>query len=542
MLRHISALILAVLALTAACSTEPVVTVSDEPRATVPEMVPPPGVHDPSSYRQRVFYELWVRSFQDSDGDGVGDFKGLTSRLDELADLGVGGVWLMPHFPSPLADSGYDVADYTAVHPDYGTMADFEEFVAEAHKRNILVYADMVFNHTSDQHVWFQDVLDNGQASSFFEYYVWSPTPATRCVDLLAGPFGDVRWTKNDDIGLYYLHQFYPRQPDLNFESPVMQEALLDVLRFWMDKGVDGFRFDVPDRYFEEGDLCSRSHKTVEFHGRLREVISGGIGKLDRGWVGEIWGLNADTSRFFGPAGDPMIFNFNMLYTMYLAAGVGSTAKPVANQVRAMLADLPEESRWGLFLGNHDTPRFSETAAGNIARQKLAATTILTLPGVPWIWMGDELGLRQLQRGFKVDWRDGTRTPMPWEGGVDGLGFSTATPHLPFAPGSEAQAWNLQRKDPESLLNHYRRVIAVRNANPALQDGSYEALVVEDARYVYRRAAGGNEVFVVHNYGREKPVTWTPPTATEDLLTGVRFAKGEEVPVPPSASRLLRRL
>jgi glycosidase len=502
---------------------------------------PPGGKADPASYRGRVFYELWVRSFQDSDGDGIGDFKGLTSRLDELADLGIGGIWLMPTFPSPLADSGYDVADYTAVHPDYGTLGDLDAFLKEAHKRNILVYLDMVFNHTSDEHKWFQAAITS-PVNPYHDYYVWAPAPASGCSDVIAGPFGTTRWTKNATVGAYYFHQFYPRQPDLNFESPALRAALLDVLQFWMDRGVDGFRFDVPDRYFEDGDKCAHTAKTLAFHADLRTKISGGTGKLARGFVGEIWGMHKEVEPFFGPAGDPMIFNFMLMYSFY-AAGMGLGPGPVAVEVQNMLG-VPAESRWGVILGNHDTPRFADVAQNDPQRMRLGAALEMTLPGVPFMWMGDELGLRMGPQ-VRIDWRDGSRTPYPWAAADPGHGFTKAkTPHLAYSPDSASRAYDVQRADPESLLNYYRRLIAARNGSPALNDGGFEEVYRDAAVWVFRRYAEGESVWVAMNFGNaEQSIRLTGdgvPAALTDLLTGEPVSRAAAVPLAPYQTRLLR--
>lgn len=505
--------------------------------ATIPEMTPPPGRNaDPASYGGRVFYELWVRSVQDSDGDGIGDFKGLESRLDELADLGIGGIWLMPTFPSPLADSGYDVADYYAVHPDYGTLEDLDRFVAAAHKRNILVYLDMVFNHTSDQHAWFKSAL-TGPTSPYFDYFVWGPEPLTKCTDVASGPFGRERWQKVDALDLYYFHQFYPRQPDLNYRSAALRAEMLGVLDYWMKRGIDGFRFDVPDRFFESGDQCAHNPETLAFHAELRETISG-TGTLKRGFVGEIWGLHHEVKPFFGPQGNPMIFSFELLFSLYGGIGAGSSPGPIAVQVEEMLKDLPAESRWGLIVGNHDTPRFAEVAAGDPRKLRLAAAVQLTLPGVPFLWMGDELGLR-MGKQYNIDWRDGARTPYPWAKDEPGLGFTTAiNPHLAFAPGSESQTYDVQRADPGSLLNYYRRLIAVRNAEPGLQSTVYTEIARDGGLWVYRRGTGADEVIVALNFSSNSTKWSLPGAARLDLMTGETVSG--EVTLAGGQTRILK--
>ncbi|MEM6959474.1 MAG: alpha-amylase family glycosyl hydrolase, partial [Myxococcota bacterium] len=239
-------------------------------------------VADDEWYRHAVFYELWVRSFQDSDGDGIGDFPGLTSRLDYLQELGVEALWLMPFFPSPLIDSGYDVADYIGVNPDYGTLEDVDAFLAAAEERGIRVYLDLVFNHVSDQHPWFLDSRENPDGERG-DWFVWEDEEGENCSAPL-GVFGDERWAFDETRGQYYFHQFFPRQPDLNFESEEVQQALLDSARFWLERGVDGFRLDVPYHYAEEPPECEHLPGSFAFLRRLRALTD----EFDASMVGEV--------------------------------------------------------------------------------------------------------------------------------------------------------------------------------------------------------------------------------------------------------------
>ncbi|RMF18454.1 MAG: alpha-amylase [Candidatus Dadabacteria bacterium] len=501
---------------------------------------PAPQVPEPPSttlqanardWRSRVFYEAWIRSMQDSDGDGIGDLRGMVDRLDELADLGIGGIWLMPIFPSPLADSGYDVSDYTDIHPDYGTLTDFDAFVDAAHEHGILVWLDMVFNHTSDQHDWFQSAL-TGPSSPYFDYFVWATEPVTTCSDVPPiHPFGPDRWTYVKDLDLYYFHQFLPRQPDLNLANPRVQDAVLDVLRFWMDRGVDGFRFDVPDRYIESGNFCSHTTATAAFHKRLREVIGGPDGNA-RGFVGEIWGTFEQNHDFFGKDADPAIFNFELMFALYEML-LGGSNRAAAAAVDLSLDTLRDDSVWALIIGNHDTPRIAEILGDDPERLELAFSALLTLPGVPFIWMGDELGLTSGDT-FRVDWRDGSRTPMPWDTTVPAYGFTSGTPHLPFAPNAARRTWSAQLSEAHSLLAHVRRLIHWRNALPGLQTGDYRALHRDRQLWVFARG----ESVVGLNTSRLTTAVWpaTLPGGT-DLLSGETISAG--TPLPPGAMILL---
>lgn len=531
--------LLAGLLLAATLTACPPDTPSDVVDLPVVAPTPPPGGADPSTFRERVFYELWVRSYQDSNGDGIGDLKGLEQRLDMLAKLGIGGIWLMPTFPSPLQDSGYDVANYRDVHPDYGSVADLERVIEAAHDRGMLVWLDMVFNHVSDLHPWFQNALTNPAAPTR-DWFVWSPEPTTRCVDVpnQFTPFGTDRWTWSDEIGAWYFHQFYPRQPDLNFRNPAVQEELLDTLRYWMDLGVDGFRFDVPDRFFENGHRCAMQPETVEFHGRMRELISG-RGRLDRGFVGEIWGVQDEVRTFFGPAGDPAIFAFEWLAALWTGAVVGESGTVLAKAARTHLAGLPAESRWGLILGNHDTPRIGSIAGGDVSRLKLAAALQLTLPGIPFVWAGEELGL-EMGTSFLVDGRDGARTPMPWEADAPGLGFTTAdTPFLAFSPDSAAKAQDRQAADPESLWHWYRRLIMLRNAEPALHGAEYRELAADGNIYVFERGQGQDRRIVAFNLSRTASRRWVGPAVEADDLLGGGRHRLRDLHLPPASVRIL---
>jgi glycosidase len=366
---------------------------------------------------------------------------------------------------------------------------------------------------------------------------VGSAAPTTRCADVVAGPFGSERWTKIEAAGMYYFHQFYPRQPDLNFENPEVQEELLNVLRYWMDRGIDGFRFDVPDRYFEEENSCAHNQATIDFHARMRETISG-TGTLKRGFVGEIWGMHHEVKPFFGPSGNPMIFSFNMMFALYSVA-LGLGPEPVSVLVDEMLRDLPAESRWGIFTGNHDTPRFADVAAGNRTRLQLGAALVLTMPGVPYIWMGDELGLHA-GSDFNVDWRDGTRTPYPWDDSA-GFGFTTGDePHLDYAPDSGPKSFARQRAEEGSLLNYYRTLIGVRNGSPALQSGTYALVHVDDALWVFDRVAPEDIVRVIHNLAHTEAKAWPLNRDAVDLVSGVEYEAGEPLWVAPGGTAILR--
>ncbi len=453
---------------------------------------PPPYVPDDRWHRQVVFYELWVRSFQDSDGDGIGDLPGLTSRLDYLADLGVGGLWLMPTYPSPLADSGYDVADYVGVHPDYGTLDDLDTFLAEAHARGIHVYLDLVFNHTSREHPWFVDSQAN-PTGEHGDWFVWADEPGLNC-DGAGGPFGDQRWSLDDVRGQYYFHQFYPAQPDLDFDEPAMRAALLDVMRFWLDRGVDGFRLDVPYRYVEELPMCTHLPGTYDFLRQMRGVTDA---YDDRSMVGEVLADAPTLATYVESDVLQMVFMLGNAFT-YWSAGQSHSGTGLGNMMDDMVAAMPEGGgTFATLIGNHDLPRATD-AVHEEAALKMMAAAQLTFPGVPFVYYGEELGM-QPGTDFIVDSRDSARTPMQWDATAS-AGFTTGTPFLALAPEHETRNVEAMSGDEGSMLAFYRRLIHLRNDTPALRTGTYQRVLGTGARVLafWRRHPDGDRLVVVH--------------------------------------------
>lgn len=450
----------------------------------------PPFVEDPSWHRHAVFYELWVRSFQDSDGDGIGDLAGLTSRLDYLEELGVGGLWLMPTYPSPLADSGYDVADYVGVHPDYGTLSDMDALLAEAHTRGIRVYLDLVFNHTSTMHPWFTDSRTNS-TGEHGNWFVWSDTEGLSC-EGPPGPFGTVRWTRDDVRGQFYFHQFYPAQPDLNFDEPAMRAALLDVMRFWLDRGVDGFRLDVPYRFDEDLPSCVHRPGTFDF---LREMRTTLDAYADRSMVGEVLGSATELAPYLGDDILHMVFLLTEA-PLYWAAGQTGNAASLGRAMDTIAAAVPPGGTFATLIGNHDLPR-ATAAVHDEAMLRTMAAAQLTLPGVPFVYYGEELGM-QPGEGVIVDSRDSARTPMQWDATAT-AGFTTGTPFLALAPEHETRNVDTMSANPGSILAYYQRLIALRNATPALRTGTYARLRSPNVGTLvyWRRHPDGDRLVVV---------------------------------------------
>jgi glycosidase len=448
----------------------------------------------PGWHRKVVFYELWVRTYQDSDGDGIGDLDGLASRLDHLRDLGVGAIWLMPIYPSPLKDSGYDVSDYEAIHAEYGTLEAFDRLIRAAHARNIKIMMDLVFNHTSSEHAWFEDSRKDPEGAKG-DYYVWASTAGLSCKES-SGVFGTERWTLDSVRKQYYFHQFYPPQPDLNFRSSSVQEELLSVARFWLDRGVDGFRLDVAHAYVENLPSCLHQKETYAFHKKLRAAVDEYEG---RAMVGEVFGDAKDVFRYLGDGSDSLhlVFYFEA-WTALWGAVSGGDASTLKSTIAAALKLTPAEASFGLFLGNHDVFRISSMVGTKPESLKMAASLQLLLPGAPFVYYGEEIGMTA-GTTINIDFRDGSRTPMQWDDTAS-AGFTDGTPWLTLAGSSPRPSVASERGQSDSILEHYRRLIALRNRTPALQDGGYEEQKTSDpALYVFKRTSDSGDRLVVLN-------------------------------------------
>lgn len=452
--------------------------------------------------RGSTFYEIFVRSFADSDGDGVGDLRGLTSRLDYLndgdptttSDLGVEAIWLMPVFASP-SYHGYDVTDYYSINPQYGTMADFEALLAAAHARGIRVIVDLVINHTSNRHPWFVEATSSPR-SPRHDWYVWRPDdPGWR------QPWGGgATWHAMN--GEYYYGVFGGGMPDLNFENPSVRAEIKAIASFWLARGVDGFRLDAARHLVEDGpgeQQCNTPGTHAfwrEFAAHVRAVSPEAL------LVGENWTSTENIAPYFGSTdsvagGDelPMSFNFPLAGSILQAVRNGTPAPIVAK-----LADIarlyPAGVLDGTFITNHDTPRVATELGSDPARLRMAAALLLTLPGTPFLYYGEEVGLT----GDKPD--PNIRTPMPWNNYEPGGGFTTGAPWRSFAAGRDQANVATQTGDATSLLTHYRRLIHLRAMAPALRRGSMTLLDVGDKPLLaFIREADGERMLVVHNLG-----------------------------------------
>ena len=456
-------------------------------------------------YKDACIYQLHVKSFCDSNGDGIGDFPGLLSKLEYIADLGANAIWLLPFYPSPLLDDGYDISEYRNVHPDYGTLADFRQFVRAAHARGIRVITELVINHTSDQHPWFQRARQAKPGSSHRNFYVWSDTDQkyadTRIIFL---DTERSNWTWDPVAGAYYWHRFYSHQPDLNFDNPQVMRAVLSVMRFWLEMGVDGLRLDaVPYLVEREGTNNENLPETHAVLKRIRaEVDATFPGRM---LLAEVNQWPEDTKDYFGDGDEcHMAFHFPLMPRMYMAIA-REDRFPISDIMR-QTPPIPSNCQWAIFLRNHDEltlemvtdderdylwqtyaadrrarlnlgirRRLSPLLERDRRRIELMNSLLLSLPGTPVIYYGDEIGMGD---NIHLGDRNGVRTPMQWSYDRNG-GFSRADPAALVLPpimdplyGYGAVNVEAQTRDPHSLLNWMRRMLAVRSRHPAFGRGT----------------------------------------------------------------------
>ena len=507
-------------------------------------------------YKDAIFYQIYVRAFCDSNGDGHGDIKGLTQKLDYLEELGVDCIWLMPLYPSPLKDDGYDIADYYNIADTFGTLDDFKALIEAAHQRNIRVIMDLVLNHTSDQHPWFQSARAD-RNSPYRDYYVWSDTDQkyqdARIIFLDTEPSN---WTWDEQAGQYFWHRFYASQPDLNYDSPNVQEEMFQVASFWLDLGIDGFRADaVPYLFEREGTNCENLPETHAYLKKLRAFI-------DRNYPGRILLCEAnqwpeDVRPYFGDGDEfQMGFHFPIMPRIFMAI-----KKQRAEDMREILRRtpaIPENCQWCIFLRNHDEltlemvteeerqwmwetyapeprmrlnlgirRRLTPLLENDERKIRLAYSLLFTLPGSPILYYGDEIGMGE---NIWLEDRNGVRTPMQWETGAT-AGFSESEEVTLYAPIIKDEMYGparvnvkSQRSDPDSRLNAIRHMIAIRRQHQAFGWGEFEWMDFENEQIAgFLRTHKGKTILAVHNLsGTTQKILSRikkPVTSMTDLLT-----------------------
>jgi maltose alpha-D-glucosyltransferase/alpha-amylase len=486
-------------------------------------------------YKDAIFYEIYVRGFYDSNADGVGDFRGLTEKLDYLQWLGINCIWLLPMYPSPLRDGGYDISDYYSILPEYGTLDDFKHFLTEAHARGIRVIADLVLNHTSNEHPWFQESR-RSLNSPKRDWYVWSETDLKYTEARII--FLDTErsnWAWDELTGQFYWHRFFSHQPDLNFDNPEVQQAILDVLSFWFDLGIDGFRLDaVPYLYEREGTICENLFETHAYLKRLRAYVDERY--PDRLLLAEANQWPEDVAAYFGDGDEcSMCYHFPIMPRLFMALRQ-EDRRPIVEIISRTPA-IPESAQWGMFLRNHDEltlemvadeerdylyneyakdrrmrlnlgirRRLAPLMDNSRRRIELLNALLFSLPGSPFLYYGDEIGMGD---NVYLGDRDGVRTPMQWS--VDrNAGFSRADFAQLYFPlnmdpvyGYQSVNVEAQQRHEASLLHWMRQMIHLRKKHPVFGRGSIEFIYPENRKVLaFTRSYQGETVLCVYNLAR----------------------------------------
>jgi maltose alpha-D-glucosyltransferase/alpha-amylase len=492
--------------------------------------------HDPSWHHDAVIYQLHVKAFRDSNRDGFGDFRGLIEKLDYIAELGVSAVWLLPFYPSPLKDDGYDIADYTAVHPNYGSTEDFREFLSAAHARGLRVITELVINHTSDQHPWFQRARNAPKGSPERDFYVWGDDPNRYAEARII--FTDTEtsnWTWDPVAQQFFWHRFFSHQPDLNFDNPAVLEALLDVMRFWLDMGVDGLRLDaIPYLVEREGTNCENLPETHAILKRMRAVMDAEY--PDRLFLAEANQWPEDVRPYFGDGDEcHMAFHFPVMPRMYMAVAQ-EDRMPIVD-IMAKTPPIPPQCQWAIFLRNHDEltlemvtederafmyghyakdqrmrinvgirRRLAPLMENGRAEIELMHALLMSLPGSPVLYYGDEIGMGD---NIYLGDRNGVRTPMQWSSDRN-AGFSSAEnaalyfPVIVDAPyGFQTINVETQEATASSLLNWVRAIVRLRQRYQAFGRGTFEPLAPQNRRVLaFLRRWDGEVILCVNNLAR----------------------------------------
>ena len=491
----------------------------------------------PGWWKDAVFYQIYPKSFQDTTGSGVGDLRGIISRLDYLEELGIDGIWLSPVCQSPQVDNGYDISDYCSVDAMFGTMADMQLLIDEAKKRDISIILDLVLNHCSDRHPWFVDAL-KGKSSPYYDYFIWRDGTPDKLPNDIRSVFGGPAWTYVPELGQYYFHQFTPQQPDLNWENPALRKALYDSIRFWVERGVEGFRLDVIDQIAKEPD----NHITINgprLHAFFQELSKEAFREKWLVSVGETWGADVERARRYS-ASDcselSMVFQFQ--HMCLDQKGEKWDVAPLSlvelkDCFRRWQQGLHEDGWNSLFLNNHDLPRivsrWGDDGKYRVESAKMLATMLHGMQGTPYIYQGEELGMtnirlpidqyvdveirnfyqeridrgyphREVMEAIYARGRDNARTPMQWSRDRN-AGFTTGTPWLPVNENYLHINADAALNDPDSIFYYYQKLIQLRKNYHVFKDGDFSLICPEDQKvFAYTRENQEEKMLVVCNF------------------------------------------
>ena len=511
-------------------------------------------------WQSAVFYQIYPKSFQDTTGNGVGDIPGIIRHLDYLENLGIDGIWLSPVCRSPQVDNGYDISDYRDIDPAFGTMADMEALIAEAAKRGITIIVDLVLNHCSSEHPWFLEAL-KGRDNPYHDYFIWRDGDGITPPNDMTAVFGGSMWTYVPHLGQYYFHQFAPQQPDLNWENPEVRRALYEMIRFWVDKGVGGFRLDVIDQIAKvpEEKITANGPRLHEY---LQELSREAFREEGIVSVGEAWGADVERAKQFSSRDGrelSMVFQFQHICLDQQSGGEKWDLAPLhlpsfKTCIAAWQEGLAQEGWNSLFMNNHDLPRvvsrWGDDGVYRVESAKMLATFLHGLQGTPYIYQGEEIGMTNIRLPLEkyVDleihnlyrkWvsegyapeevmesiyargRDNARTPMQWTAG-ENAGFTTGTPWLPVNKNHSFINVEAALADPDSVFYYYQKLIKLRKTYDVFRSGRFTLLLPEDPqRFVYRRDTADQHMLVICNFTAEAAALQDIeiPEAAQLLLT-----------------------
>lgn len=535
---------------------------------------------DRAWWQSVVGYQIYPASFADSNGDGIGDIPGIIGKLDYLADLGIGFIWLSPVYASPMVDNGYDISDYRAINPIFGTMADMERLIAEARARKIGIVMDLVVNHTSDQHPWFRAARADRQ-SPYRDYYIWRDEPPAKGTPAdITASFGGSAWSRDAQSGDWYFHLFAPQQPDLNWTNPALRAEIYAMMSWWLDKGVAGFRMDVIDLIGKQPEAGIVADGP-ELHCYLQEMYEATLAGRDAVTVGEAWSATPENAPLYSAPGRrevSMVFQFGHV-TQFWDETLGKwKPKPIDwPQLKATFATwqaaLHDKGWNSLFWGNHDLPRaasrYGDEGEHRIASAKALATVLHLMEGTPYVYQGEEIGMTnagftrieqyrdvetlnfhriQLAQGVteeaflegaRANSRDNARTPMQWSA-QDQAGFTDGEPWIAINENYLSLNVELDRADPDGVFQRYRRLIALRRENAVIRHGDFRMLLPEHpSLIVFERSLGEDRLLVIANMARQAvplPSADIPQLQGQDILTGRPVSTEDGVALEPYAA------